>query len=88
MLSPTLVSSSRRMTSKSLNEGSQGLDEAALLVCVCMCLNTPAFLCFISDESDVVESLDAVYNTGTFVQIHEMQDLGDRLRMIVMGHRR
>ncbi|XP_013918433.1 PREDICTED: lon protease homolog, mitochondrial [Thamnophis sirtalis] len=25
---------------------------------------------------------------GTFVQIHEMQDLGDRLRMIVMGHRR
>uniref|UniRef100_A0AAR2ITM5 Lon protease homolog, mitochondrial n=1 Tax=Pygocentrus nattereri TaxID=42514 RepID=A0AAR2ITM5_PYGNA len=40
------------------------------------------------DESDVVESLDAVYNTGTFVQIHEMQDLGDKLRMIVMGHRR
>ncbi|MCJ8737658.1 hypothetical protein PDJAM_G00026570 [Pangasius djambal] len=41
-----------------------------------------------NDESDVVESLDAVYNTGTFVQIHEMQDLGDKLRMIVMGHRR
>lgn len=36
----------------------------------------------------MVESLDAVYNTGTFVQIHEMQDLGDKLRMIVMGHRR
>lgn len=46
------------------------------------------FLCVISDESDVVESLDAVYNMGTFVQIHEMQDLGDKLRMIVMGHRR
>uniref|UniRef100_A0A3Q3GRR9 Lon protease homolog n=1 Tax=Labrus bergylta TaxID=56723 RepID=A0A3Q3GRR9_9LABR len=40
------------------------------------------------NESDVVESLDAVYSTGTFVQIHEMQDLGDKLRMIVMGHRR
>uniref|UniRef100_A0A8B9HVH6 Lon protease homolog, mitochondrial n=1 Tax=Astyanax mexicanus TaxID=7994 RepID=A0A8B9HVH6_ASTMX len=40
------------------------------------------------DESDVVANLDAVYNTGTFVQIHEMQDLGDKLRMIVMGHRR
>lgn len=41
-----------------------------------------------SNESDVVESLDAIYSTGTFVQIHEMQDLGDKLRMIVMGHRR
>ncbi|XP_026091307.1 lon protease homolog, mitochondrial [Carassius auratus] len=41
-----------------------------------------------NNESDVVESLDAVYHTGTFVQIHEMQDLGDKLRMIVMGHRR
>ncbi|XP_034565997.1 lon protease homolog, mitochondrial [Notolabrus celidotus] len=41
-----------------------------------------------NNESDVVESLDAVYPTGTFVQIHEMQDLGDKLRMIVMGHRR
>lgn len=42
----------------------------------------------LSNESDVVESLDEVYHTGTFVQIHEMQDLGDKLRMIVMGHRR
>ncbi|KAM9796060.1 lon protease homolog, mitochondrial [Syngnathus typhle] len=41
-----------------------------------------------NNESDVVESLDAVYAMGTFVQIHEMQDLGDKLRMIVMGHRR
>lgn len=53
------------------------------------------FVCFVirvflssSNESDVVESLDAIYSTGTFVQIHEMQDLGDKLRMIVMGHRR
>ncbi|KAJ8278638.1 hypothetical protein COCON_G00057040 [Conger conger] len=41
-----------------------------------------------ANESDVVESLDDIYTTGTFVQIHEMQDLGDKLRMIVMGHRR
>uniref|UniRef100_A0AAQ6AHQ2 Lon protease homolog, mitochondrial n=1 Tax=Amphiprion ocellaris TaxID=80972 RepID=A0AAQ6AHQ2_AMPOC len=41
-----------------------------------------------ANESDVVESLDAIYSTGTFVQIHEMQDLGEKLRMIVMGHRR
>ncbi|KAL4608015.1 lon protease, mitochondrial-like [Arapaima gigas] len=41
-----------------------------------------------SNESDIVESLDSIYTTGTFVQIHEMQDLGDKLRMIVMGHRR
>uniref|UniRef100_A0A8C6UNH1 Lon protease homolog, mitochondrial n=1 Tax=Neogobius melanostomus TaxID=47308 RepID=A0A8C6UNH1_9GOBI len=41
-----------------------------------------------NNDSDVVESLDSIYSTGTFVQIHEMQDLGDKLRMIVMGHRR
>ncbi|XP_030228614.1 lon protease homolog, mitochondrial [Gadus morhua] len=41
-----------------------------------------------NNQSDVVTSLDAIYSTGTFVQIHEMQDLGDKLRMIVMGHRR
>ncbi|XP_074164762.1 lon protease homolog, mitochondrial [Sminthopsis crassicaudata] len=41
-----------------------------------------------NNESDVVENLNEIYHTGTFVQIHEMQDLGDKLRMIVMGHRR
>ncbi|EHH29515.1 Lon protease-like protein, mitochondrial [Macaca mulatta] len=47
-----------------------------------------ATMVFISNESDVVENLDEIYHTGTFAQIHEMQDLGDKLRMIVMGHRR
>lgn len=42
----------------------------------------------LSNESDVVESLDEIYHTGTFAQIHEMQDLGDKLRMIITGHRR
>ncbi|XP_047387290.1 LOW QUALITY PROTEIN: lon protease homolog, mitochondrial [Sciurus carolinensis] len=41
-----------------------------------------------NNEADVVESLDEIYHTGTFAQIHEMQDLGDKLRMIVTGHRR
>ncbi|XP_001376069.1 lon protease homolog, mitochondrial isoform X1 [Monodelphis domestica] len=41
-----------------------------------------------NNESDVIENLNEIYHTGTFVQIHEMQDLGDKLRMIVMGHRR
>ncbi|XP_053318178.1 lon protease homolog, mitochondrial [Spea bombifrons] len=41
-----------------------------------------------NNESDVVGSLDEIYQTGTFVQIHEMQDMEDKLRMIVMGHRR
>lgn len=57
-----------------------------LSVSVCSLIMSVSVCC--SNESDVVESLDAIYSTGTFVQIHEMQDLGDKLRMIVMGHRR
>lgn len=40
------------------------------------------------NESDVVSSLDDVYNIGTFVQIHELQDQGDKIRLIVFAHRR
>lgn len=32
--------------------------------------------------------MDQVHSVGTFTQINEIQDLGDKLRMIVMGHRR
>jgi len=32
--------------------------------------------------------LSEVYPVGTFSQIHEMQDVGDRLRLVVMAHRR
>lgn len=39
-------------------------------------------------EGDVVHSLDDIYNVGTFAQIHEMQDMGDKLRLVVMAHRR
>ncbi len=41
-----------------------------------------------SNDSEVVNRLDEIHPVGTFVQIHEMQDMGDKLRMIVMGHRR
>ncbi|XP_049820710.1 lon protease homolog, mitochondrial isoform X2 [Aethina tumida] len=40
------------------------------------------------NESEVVSCIDDVYNVGVFAQIHEMQDLGDRLRLVVMAHRR
>lgn len=32
--------------------------------------------------------MDDIYPIGSFVQITEMQDLGDKLRMIVLAHRR
>ncbi|KAK3925590.1 Lon protease-like protein, mitochondrial [Frankliniella fusca] len=40
------------------------------------------------NEAQVISSLDDVYQIGTFVQIHELQDVGDRLRLVVMAHRR
>ena len=53
------------------------------LSCILIC-----YLYFHSVESDVIERLDEVYEIGTFVHITEMHDLGDRLRMILMAHRR
>ncbi|KAF5289191.1 hypothetical protein FQR65_LT00077 [Abscondita terminalis] len=40
------------------------------------------------NESEVVKNINDVYSVGVFAQIHEMQDLGDRLRLVVMAHRR
>lgn len=40
------------------------------------------------NDKEIVSSLDDVYNVGTFAQIHEMQDLGEKLRLVVMAHRR
>lgn len=44
----------------------------------------------INDEntSDIVNNVSEVYRIGTFAQIYEMQDLGDKLRLVVMAHRR
>lgn len=41
-----------------------------------------------SNESEVVSSLDEIYNIGTFVQIAELHDMGEKMRMIIQGHRR
>ena len=38
--------------------------------------------------SDVVKSLDELYNIGTFVQIPEWDDMGTKIRMLIIGHRR
>ena len=46
------------------------------------------YFLFFRNESDVVERMSDIHPMGTFVQIHELQDMGDKLRMIVMGHRR
>lgn len=40
------------------------------------------------NESELIKSLDDVYEIGTFAQIQEMQDLGDKLRLVVIAHRR
>lgn len=42
----------------------------------------------VSDEREVVDKLTDLHPVGTFVQIHELQDMGEKLRMIVMAHRR
>ncbi|CAG0913217.1 unnamed protein product [Notodromas monacha] len=41
-----------------------------------------------NNDQEVVKNLSELYEIGSFVQIHEMQDMGDKLRMIVMAHRR
>ncbi|CAH2087248.1 unnamed protein product [Euphydryas editha] len=40
------------------------------------------------DKSDVVENLDDLHQVGVFAQIHEMQDMDYKLRLVVMAHRR
>ncbi|XP_054711909.1 lon protease homolog, mitochondrial-like [Uloborus diversus] len=54
-------------------------------------LNQPyagVFMKKFESDLEVVEKLDDIYNIGTFVQIHELQDLGNSLRMVVMAYRR
>uniref|UniRef100_A0A1Q3FWQ0 Lon protease homolog, mitochondrial n=1 Tax=Culex tarsalis TaxID=7177 RepID=A0A1Q3FWQ0_CULTA len=40
------------------------------------------------NPSEVMNDLSEIYNVGTFAQIQEMQDLGDKLRLVVTAHRR
>lgn len=39
-------------------------------------------------KSDIVTSLDDLHQVGVFAQIHEMQDMDYKLRLVVMAHRR
>jgi len=47
-----------------------------------------AFLRTDDSDKETITSLDEIYPVGTFVQITEMHDAGDKLRMIISGHRR
>lgn len=54
-------------------------------------LNQPyvgVFLKKSDGEEELIHNLDDVYSVGTFAQIQELQDLGDKLRMVVVAHRR
>ncbi|XP_032573243.1 lon protease homolog, mitochondrial isoform X1 [Drosophila sechellia] len=54
-------------------------------------LNQPyvgVFLKKTDGEEELITNLNDVYNLGTFAQIQELQDLGDKLRMVVVAHRR
>ncbi|XP_017107612.2 lon protease homolog, mitochondrial isoform X1 [Drosophila bipectinata] len=54
-------------------------------------LNQPyvgVFLKKSDGEEELVHNLDDVYHFGTFAQIQELQDLGDKLRMVLVAHRR
>ena len=55
-------------------------------------LNQPYAGIFVKrdDENpdEVVSSMEDLYTVGTFAQIVELQDLGQRVRMVLMAHRR
>lgn len=40
------------------------------------------------NTSDVVSDLDDIYNIGTFCQVTEMRNVDDKLRLVLLGHRR
>lgn len=40
------------------------------------------------DKSDIVSNLSDLHDVGVFAQIHEMQDMDYKLRLVVMAHRR
>lgn len=40
------------------------------------------------NNHEIVEKISDIYEVGSFAQIQEMQDLGDKLRIVVTAHRR
>lgn len=57
-----------------------------------MKLNQPYVGLFLKKDEEnnheIVEKLSDIYEVGSFAQIQEMQDLGDKLRIVVTAHRR
>ncbi|CAH8642572.1 unnamed protein product [Schistosoma rodhaini] len=55
-------------------------------------LNTPYAGIFLkkpnTEQSDVANSMDELHRVGTFVHIPEWDDLGSKIRLLVIGHRR
>lgn len=55
-------------------------------------LNQPYVGVFLKKDDDskgeLVQKLSDVYAVGTFAQVQEMQDLGDKLRLVITAHRR
>ncbi|XP_055592763.1 lon protease homolog, mitochondrial isoform X2 [Uranotaenia lowii] len=55
-------------------------------------LNQPYVGIFLKKDDDnpneLMDNLTEIYNVGTFAQIQEMQDLGDKIRLVVTAHRR
>jgi ATP-dependent Lon protease len=55
-------------------------------------LNQPYIGIFLKKDEEnkheIVQKLSDVYEVGSFAQIQEMQDLGDKLRLVVTAHRR
>lgn len=40
------------------------------------------------NKAEVVQKLSDIHEFGSFAQIQEMQDLGDKLRLVLTAHRR
>ena len=59
----------------------------AVLLCSCVSF-TASLPSHCSNEEQVVSSEDELYDVGAFVQITEVHDMGDKMRMIIQGHRR
>lgn len=47
-----------------------------------------AFLRKDDSDKEVIYNLDEIYSIGTFVHISELHDSGDKIKMIISGHRR
>ena len=43
---------------------------------------------YFRNSSDVVDKLDDIYDIGTFCQVTEMRNVDDKLRLVLLGHRR